>query len=235
MRIKAVLFDLDGTLLPMNHTDFGKGYYSALAALMAEKGHNPKEFLSNLNSGIKAMLLNDGSKTNEEAFWEALTSIYGEDFRQNEAVFQDFYKNEFRSLEQFTAKNPYSLKILDLCRKKGFKLALATNPVFPPIAIETRLSWNGMTKDCFEFITTYDNSHFCKPSAGYYLEIAERLGVKPEECLMVGNDVSDDMPSSDIGMSVFLLTDCLLNAKPEDLSRYPSGGFNELYSFINDL
>ena len=75
--------------------------------------------------------------------------------------------------------------------------------------------------------------HHCKPSKGYFLEIAEVMGVKPEECLMVGNDVSDDMPARTAGMQVFLLDDTLLlNPQNEDLSVYPRGGFDELMRYI---
>lgn len=35
----------------------------------------------------------------------------------------------------------------------------------------------------------------------------------PKNVLMVGNDVRDDMSAADVGMKVFLLTDCLINKK----------------------
>ena len=34
----------------------------------------------------------------------------------------------------------------------------------------------------------------------------QKLNVSPEECLMVGNDVSEDMIAETIGMKVFLIT-----------------------------
>ena len=109
---------------------------------------------------------------------------------------------------------------------------LATNPLFPAIATESRIRWAGLNKDDFELYTTYENSCFCKPNLDYYREILSRLGLQPEECLMVGNDVGDDMVARELGMQVFLLTDCLINKTNADLSQYPHGGFDELMAYI---
>ena len=92
-----------------------------------------------------------------------------------------------------------------------------------------------MQAEDFEWITTYENSKYCKPNLRYYQEVLERLGVAPEECLMVGNDVGDDMVAEELGMQVFLLTDCLINKNKEDISAYPHGGFPELLDYIHAL
>ena len=81
-------------------------------------------------------------------------------------------------------------------------------------------------------ITTYENTGYCKPNPEYYLNIAERLGLEPEECLMVGNDVTEDMIASKVGINVFLLTDCLINKEREDINRYPRGSFEQLLNYI---
>ena len=236
MKIKAVLFDLDGTLLPMDQDVFIKHYFMALAEKMAPKGYEPNRFLGTITSGTKAMLSNNGEMTNEDAFWGAFTAVYGDDARDmEEATFEEFYKNEYCNLKKFCGTNPQTRNVLDLCHQKGLRTVLATNPVFPPVATIERISWNGMTSQDFEFITTYENCNYCKPKNGYYTDIAKQLGLLPEECLMVGNDVIDDMTAGDIGMKVFLLTDCLINGVESDLERYPSGSFDELLSFIENL
>ena len=66
-------------------------------------------------------------------------------------------------------------------------------------------------------------------------EIAKKLGLEPHECLMVGNDVRDDMIAETLGMKVFLLTDCLINIKNVDISKYPQGSFESLKEFIEQL
>ena len=61
------------------------------------------------------------------------------------------------------------------------------------------------------------------------------LGVSPKECLMVGNDVGEDMIARELGADVFLLTDCLINKDGKDISVYPHGGFDELLQLIEQL
>ena len=63
--------------------------------------------------------------------------------------------------------------------------------------------------------------------------ITEKLGLDPKECLMVGNDVSEDMIAEKLGMKVFLLTDCIINKENKDIDQYPNGGFQELIEYIN--
>ena len=114
-------------------------------------------------------------------------------------------------------------------------MVLATNPLFPNIATENRIKWAGLSPDDFLLYTTYDNSCRSKPNPQYYTEITEKLGLDPKECLMVGNDVGEDMVAEDLGMKVFLLTDCLINKTDKDILNYHNGGFDELLQFIDNL
>ena len=50
---------------------------------------------------------------------------------------------------------------------------------------------------------------------------------------MVGNDVGDDMVAEDLGMKVFLLTDCLINKTNKNISDYNNGSFEKLLRFID--
>ena len=114
-------------------------------------------------------------------------------------------------------------------------MALATNPIFPAVATESRIRWAGLQPEDFELYTTYENSRYCKPNLNYYRDIVEQLDLTPEECLMVGNDVAEDMVVRELGMNVFLLTDCLINSAQKDISVYPNGGFPELLALIRSL
>ena len=105
----------------------------------------------------------------------------------------------------------------------------------PAIATHSRVRWAGLDPNDFEYITTYENSYHCKPNPDYYREILDKLNLDPEECLMVGNDVSEDMVAESLGMKVFLLTDSLINRTGEDIARYPHGSFGELMTFIREL
>ena len=233
--IKAVLFDLDGTLLPMDQEVFGKAYMAGLAQKMAPYGYEPKTLVGGIWEGTKVMVQNDGSCTNEEAFWKFFEGMFGEQVKEHEPVFNDFYANEFKQAKVGCGYEPKAREVVDALKAKGCRVILATNPLFPAIATEQRISWAGLKPTDFELYTTYENSHFCKPNPKYYQEILEKLGLKPEECMMVGNDVTEDMVAEILGMKVFLLTDCLINKEEKDITKYPKGSFDELLAYIEEV
>ena len=127
------------------------------------------------------------------------------------------------------------LLVLEKLKKKGIGVALATNPIFPQAATISRIGWAGLNPADFDMVTTYENSCFSKPNLAYYRDLLSRLGRRAEECLMVGNDVSEDMVAEKLGMKVFLLTDCLINKKNADISACPQGSFRQLVDYIETL
>ena len=230
-----ILFDLDGTLLPMDQDAFTKRYFKLLAAKLAPRGYDPKMLIDGIWAGTAAMVKNDGSCTNEQAFWNRFAGIFGEQVRKDEPVFEEFYHNEFSGAKDACGFNQKEAETVRSIQQKGCRIALATNPLFPAVATENRIRWAGLKPEDFELYTTYENSCFCKPNPKYYQAIADQLGVKPEECLMVGNDVSEDMIAETLGMKVFLLTDCLINKENRDISGYPGGGFDQLMEYIDSI
>ena len=235
MCIKAILFDLDGTLLPMDQDLFVKTYFKLLAAKLAPYGYDPKQLIDAIWSGTGAMVKNNGSCSNEDAFWNFFTSIFGKKSLEQLPVFEDFYANEFQGAQAVCKPIPQAAEAVRLVKKKGLRVALATNPIFPAIATRSRIRWAGLSPEDFEFYTTYENSRFCKPNPDYYRDVLTQLGLQPEECLMVGNDVAEDMIARKLGMQVFLLTDCIINKNNEDISGYPHGGYPELLDYIRSL
>jgi FMN phosphatase YigB (HAD superfamily) len=233
--IKAILFDLDGTLLPMDQDKHLKTYFKHLSAYMMPYGYEPSEFINNMMKSTYLMLKNDGSDTNENIFWNSFAEIYGDKVKKDRLVVDSFYKNAYQPVRAVCGFNPEAASTVRRLKDRGYTVVLATSPLFPRVAVEGRLGWAGLDISDFDEVTTYENSHCTKPSSGYYREICERLSLKPEECLMVGNDASDDMPAQNTGMKVFLITDCLINAKCEDISKYPQGSFKELIEYIDSL
>lgn len=232
MNITTVLFDLDGTLLPMDQDVFVGAYFKGLAASLAPHGYEPKALIDAVWAGTKAMILNNGKKTNEAAFWDVFAGIFGENARKDEPFFDAFYQTDFDRVKEVCGFNPDAAKAVHAIKDAGLQVALATNPIFPAIATEKRISWAGLDPADFALYTTYENAGYSKPSIGYYQEIIDRLGIAPEECLMVGNDVTDDMVAKQLGMQVFLLTDYLINKDEADISVYPHGGFTDLLQFL---
>ena len=232
--LKAVLFDLDGTLLPMDNAEFTKGYFKLLAARLAPRGYEPKQLVDAVWAGTASMVKNDGSRSNEAAFWARFTEIYGERALQDLPVFEDFYATDFQKAKALCGCNPKAAETVRAAKEMGLRTALATNPIFPAIATESRIRWAGLSPADFELYTTYENIGFCKPNPAYYQEILKRMDLSPEECLMVGNDVTEDMIAARLGMQVFLLTDCLINKDEKDISVYPNGGFDQLLACLRE-
>ena len=233
MAIKAIFFDLDGTLVPMDQDTFVKDYFTRLSVNFAPYGYESKQLINAVWKGIAAMVSNNGTKTNKQAFWDAMISVYGKAILKDEKLFDDFYENEFDKVRSVCGYNPQAKEVVRNLKNAGYKVALATNPLFPERATRWRIDWAGLTPDDFEFYTTYENIGYCKPNLDYYFEVAKRIGVTPTECLMVGNDVGDDMVAKNTGMKVFLLTEYLINSKNEDISKYPNGSFDDLMEYIN--
>lgn len=235
MSITTILFDLDGTLLPMDQDIFANAYVKGLAMTAASAGYEPKAFSKAVIAGTYAMVKNDGSKTNEEAFWDTIADIYGNRARQDTHIFDEFYRTDFQNIQSVCGYTPKAKELIKKIKTKRYRVVLATNPLFPTVATESRIRWAGLDPSDFEAYTTFEHSHYCKPNPHYYKELLEKLQLTPEECLMIGNDVVDDMVVNQLGMKVFLLTDCLINKNNSDISVYPHGGYDELEAFIDKL
>lgn len=232
--IKTVLFDLDGTLLPMDNDEFVKYYFGLLCKKLAPMGYDAKELVDAIWAGTGAMVKNDGTRTNEEAFWEKFASIYGEKALKDKDLFEEFYCNEFNGAKVICGYNETLVNLVKSLKERGIRVVLATNPLFPAIATENRIRWAGFEPSDFELYTTYENIGYCKPNLEYYREIIRRLGVSFEECIMVGNDVDEDMIARDLGMEVFLLTDHIINRGDKDISEYPNGDAGDLVNYLSE-
>lgn len=235
MAIEAVLFDLDGTLLPMDQDVFVKTYLKALAKKLVPYGYDGEKLVKTIWGGTGAMIKNDGSKTNEKAFWEFFVSVFGEKSLDDTPYFDEFYRTDFQSVKEVCGFNALAVQTVKRLRDMGVRVALATNPIFPAIATESRMKWAGFSPDDFEMYTTYENIGCSKPSLEYFRQVADGLGVAPENCLMVGNDVDDDMAAEKLGMKVFLLTDNLINKSETDVSIYPNGDFKDLNRYLDKV
>ena len=232
--ITTVLFDLDGTLLPMNQEVFVKTYLKYLAAYLVPYGYDPKVVADAIWKGTGAMMKNDGADTNAEVFWKVFESLCGNGARKDEPIFQKFYETQFQDVAKVCGFDPRAAEAVAAVKAKGLRVALATNPLFPTIATESRIRWAGLKPEDFELYTTYETCRFCKPNLDYYREVLDKLGVQAAECLMVGNDAGEDMITEMLGMKTFLLTDSLID-RGLDITRWMRGSFPELLAYIDTL
>ncbi len=233
--IKNVLFDLDGTLLPMDQDAFTKLYFKNLAKRLAPHGYDAEKLISAIWAGTASMIKNDGSASNEDAFWKTFVSLFPEKGRSDEPIFEDFYKNEFSNAKAACGYTENAKKVVSFLKEKGVNLILASNPIFPMIAQKNRMTWAGVNPDDFAYITSYENSRFCKPNPAYYKEILEKNGLSADECLMIGNDAIEDTAAEKAGMKVFLLNDCLLNKDGRDISGYTHGSYDDLVAHLKNI
>lgn len=221
--------------MPIWQEQFVKAYFAQIVKYFSPLGFTKEELIGALWAGTKNMLGNDGVKTNRDVFWQAFVGVLGQRALALEAQFEDFYLNEFNTVKSLVPEG-YSVRgLLDELKAMGYTLALATNPVFPRIAVESRLGWIGASKSDFVHITSYENSSFSKPNVEYYRQIFKAIGKEAHQCLMVGNNVLEDMCVSCLGAEVFLVTEYIENEKNLDISAYRQGNFNDLLKHVKTL
>lgn len=229
---KAILFDLDGTLLPMDNEVFTKYYFKLLCAELLPKGYGPEKLIDAIWAGTAAMVKNDGSQTNEEAFWKVFTDRLGSRAADDREAFEKFYRTTFNQAKEVCGQDPDAIELISRLKKQEVRIALATNPIFPEFATANRIRWAGFVPEDFELYTTYENIGRCKPSPEYFIEVAERMQLEPSECLMVGNDAEEDFACLKTGMSLFLITNNLINKKNRDISALDQGTFKDLEAYL---
>ncbi len=234
--MNTFIFDLDGTLLPMPSQElFVETYFKALAGKLTEHGMQARELIGAVGAATEAVIKNDGTMTNEQRFWEKFCSILGEEAVELEPVFEHFYQKEFAAVRDTTSQHPNAGECIRSLKEKGYQVVLATNPLFPRIATLTRMEWAGLDPKDFELITTYENSSYCKPNLNYYKEILKEIKKQPKDCIMVGNDVKEDMCVAGLGMGTYLLKDCLICPEELGIDHLRQGDFDDLLDMIREL
>ena len=233
--IDTVLFDLDGTLLQLTQEEFLNTYLAKIKKVFLRLNMDAEESVKALWIGTGAMVKNDGSMLNSERFWAVFKeqlSLGEEQCRAVEAACNEFYQTEFDSVKKIMTPNEISRRLVRALQAKGYGVVLATNPLFPLCAVSTRLGWIGLTLEDFILVTHYTNSSYCKPNPLYYEEVLARLDRLPEQCLMVGNNTTEDMIAGQLGIETFLVCGCLENEAGVDIALYNHGTLAELEAHL---
>ncbi len=233
---KLIMTDLDCTLLPMDQDEYIRTYVNVIAKLFYEHGFDGKEIAKATMQASYMMAKNDGSRTNEEAFEEAFKALVGERAQEAIELFNEVYKEPYDVIKAVTSVNEHAQEIVGLMREKAEFVVVATQPMFPLEAVKKRLSWTNLSADMFDDITVYDNCTFTKPNVGYYKEIMNKFGATPENTVMFGNDVNEDiLPCRELSIETFLLTDGLINTKNHDISTLRRGSYHDMIEFLKSL
>jgi len=233
--IRAVLFDLDGTLLPIDTRSFLQQYTKALVKKVSTV-MDPETFLQHLfySTGKMVSDLNP-NLTNKEVFWQHMSARTADKIDNLLPLLDDFYEREFPLLGENITPNRNAAAIVKKAKEKGYILVLATNPVFPEKAVIERMRWASLDPGDFDLITAYENMHFCKPHLEYYREVLDKIGESPGRCLMVGNDMEEDMVAGKIGVKTFLVEDFVINKNNSSIQCNYRGTLSELLALLESI
>lgn len=211
---RAIFFDLDGTLLPMDLDEFLGTYFKALVGFVARRGLDASAFHDALMAGTKAMMEHDDAATNAETFWGVFFGLVDEGAADWQALLDEFYATEFGAIGANVQPNEAMVRAVATLKEKGYPLVLATMPMFPMRAVEWRLRWAGLDPVDFARVTHYENSTATKPKLTYYAENLAACGVSGRDVLMVGNNTVEDLAIRGLGADAYLVCDYLLDPVP---------------------
>lgn len=232
---KHLLIDLDGTLLENDMDTFGPAYYRLLGSHLSIR-ISPDMMIKYLLSGTNAMIKNlDKKKTLENVFDEVFYPGIGIEKSKIINDIQEFYKVKFPLLKEITHSLPDASHLVREAIRIGYKVSIATNPLFPRTAILQRLGWAGLSEEDTEFtlISSYESFHFAKPHPEYYLEFMEKLNASPVDCVMIGNDIEADIvPSTQVGISAYHISN---NSDSLQENRWPSGKLKDVLPWLMSI
>lgn len=224
--IKNIFIDLDGTLLPMDNDSFTKSYFSLLGDNI--QGREKMELIQAVKTGTYSMFKNNAEVTCEEVFWKTYESIFGEGSKADIKYFDKFYEEKFDGLKAVCGFDEKAKNFVDTLKNKGYKLVLSSNPVFPLIAQQKRLIWAGVDPNKFDYISSYENSCYCKPNLNFFKSLLDKLNLKAEETVLVGDNLKEDMVASSLGINCFLIS--------EGSTEFsPSGNLDKALEYIESL
>lgn len=241
--MNTILFDLDGTLLPMDTRGFTDTFYKAVTGRFSRLGVVPENLIHAIVQGTDAMIANDGFLTNEECFWNTFSRAISDDgnpiskgdLKLFKHEFDNFYKKDFFVTRLNTTATPIAKECVRMLKNKGYRLVVAANPVFPEEAMIERIRWADLDENDFDLITSMENSCFSKPNLNYYRKVLQMVGVTADECMMVGNDVTEDMCALKLGIDVFLLDECLINKQNIDVTDFKMGDWRTFRELVSEL
>jgi HAD superfamily hydrolase (TIGR01549 family) len=209
MTITTILLDLDDTLLDSNTPAFVAAYIKKLDQALRHFLPVPDDFMRVLRSAMAHMQANnDPTVTNHQAFYDTFLSYFNGDRAKVLVAIDQFYRESYPTLRSLVQPRPEAAPLVETLFKNGYRVIIATNPVFPRTAVEQRLAWAGVLDYPYELVTWLENMHFSKPAAAYYDEIFDRIKTTPQETLMVGDDpVNDIAPARSLGLPTWWITD----------------------------
>jgi FMN phosphatase YigB (HAD superfamily) len=202
----TLLFDLDDTLLDTNMESFIPAYFQALSTHFADRVPSTAT-LSALMSSTKLIYKSQNPmRTLREVFDENFYHQLGASRNEMAGLVEQFYDDVFPMLSVHTHQRPDAVPLIEWALSSGYRVAIATDPLFPCRATLHRVRWAGLKPEYFEIISTVESFHFSKTYPAYYAEVLGRMGWQDGPVLMIGNDVDRDMiPAQRLGLKTYLI------------------------------
>lgn len=198
--MRALLIDYDGTLSLVDENEFAQEYFQRLKDFVYKEYSLTVSSRSILECVEHITKFADGKKNNYERFLSCFIKKY-EFLVDWKNVFDRFYKSDFfDGLRVLVKPNFCVIELLKKFKQTDHKVVLATNPVFPKVATIRRINWIGLNESDFDLITYMENSYFCKPDPRYFLQICSIINVRPDNCIMIGNDNLFDKSCEKVGI-----------------------------------
>jgi HAD superfamily hydrolase (TIGR01549 family) len=211
--LKGILFDLDGTLLDIHMNKFYRSYNRTLYKVFPTT-MDFGQFIKHQTASAQKSINNNTGKTNLDVFLEEFLPRFNLTREEGEAILRNYYQNKYQTLKKFTNPLPKAREVVKLVIEKNFKVSIATTPIFMREAIEARMNWAEIDDLPFDLITYAEDFTTCKPNLDYYREVCSKLELKPEECLVVG-DEHNDMVAKSLGFQTFLIKSQMTRLKDD--------------------
>lgn len=202
--VKALLCDLDGTLLDIDFNGFMREYLTDVSRRFADC-IPPERFQRQVLASMSAAVAKtDTDRTMLQAFMEDFSRALP---LPPDALdrFHDYYKTDFPRLRSWGRPVPGARELIEAALARGLDVVIATAPFYPELPIRERLRWAGLDDVPFRFISSSEVMRRSKPFPEFFQEIADHIGVKPEECLMIGDETVMDGAAARAGMRVALV------------------------------
>ncbi len=200
--LKAVLFDLDGTLLDLDGDAFLEDYVKQLGQFM-EPWIPAEKFQEALwAAAVGALAQSHLGRSNRFVLIESLSSTLSVASTELWARIDQFNRSNAHHVLPGGQPTPGARRAVETARAHGLAVALATTPIYDLPVVQERLRRGHLDDFSWDLIAT-DQFFSTKPYPDYFNEVAERLGIEPGECLMVGDDAFNDLSARAVGMSTF--------------------------------
>ena len=230
----TIIFDLDGTLLPMDVNHFMTSYQEALEAYFEPLNPQSNLFLQVMAS-VKHVIETKNHQTNENKFFDHFFN----DFTGSKDLYIDhfnqFYETDFSLAQKSTKVSKEMIEAIKILKEKNYKLIIATNPIFPMVANIKRIGWAGLDPEDFDYISSFEKNKFCKPHLDFYKEVLNANHLNPDNVLMVGNDAQEDLSVQALGIKTYLITNHLINRQETLPYTDYKGSYDDFLNFVKNL